>query len=406
MLIILHPSSKPKSPSDYDKFVSAEIPDPDSLPVLHQVVTSHMIHGPCGQINKSSPCMNNGQCTKKFPKEFSQCTVANPDGYPVYRRRDQNIQIEKHGAILDNRWVVPYNPYLSAKYQAHINVEICSSVTAVKYLYKYVYKGHDRIIAGLQQQTQQSINEIQRFIDARYVSATEACWRIFHYDLHDRSPAIQRLAVHLPGKEKVFYREGRAAEAIQHSKVTTLTAWFKANSEISDARLIPYHNFPEHFTWNATTCEWKPRKKGLAIGRLYQANPVEGERFYLRLLLHHVPGSISFEDIRTLPDGTICSTFKEAALKRGLLQDDEEWIECLREASVYASPNQIRQLFVTILLFCEPAEPLNIWNKFTREMSEDIQFTMRNSRSNLTTDDIINCTLRHIEDLLNKHGNH
>ncbi|XP_070531906.1 uncharacterized protein [Ptychodera flava] len=203
----------------------------------------------------------------------------------------------------------------------------------------------------------------------RYVSATEACWRIFHYDLHDRSPAIQRLAVHLPGKEKVFYREGRAAEAIQHSKVTTLTAWFKANSEISDARLIPYHNFPEHFTWNATTCEWKPRKKGLAIGRLYQANPVEGEWFYLRLLLHHVPGSISFEDIRTLPDGTICSTFKEAALKRGLLQDDEEWIECLREASVYASPNQIRQLFVTILLFCEPAEPLNIWNKFTREMS-------------------------------------
>jgi hypothetical protein len=48
------------------------------------------------------------------------------------------------GFVFDNRWVVPYNPYLTMWYQCHINVEVCSSITAVKYLYKYVYKGHDR----------------------------------------------------------------------------------------------------------------------------------------------------------------------------------------------------------------------------------------------------------------------
>ncbi|XP_022847592.1 uncharacterized protein LOC111370120 [Olea europaea var. sylvestris] len=47
--------------------------------------------------------------------------------------------------MLDNRWVVPYNPYLSAKFDCQINVEVCSSIKALKYLYKYVYKGHDRI---------------------------------------------------------------------------------------------------------------------------------------------------------------------------------------------------------------------------------------------------------------------
>lgn len=41
---------------------------------------------------------------------------------------------------VDNRSVVPYNPYLLEKYDAHMNVEICSSITSVKYLYKYVYK--------------------------------------------------------------------------------------------------------------------------------------------------------------------------------------------------------------------------------------------------------------------------
>jgi len=44
----------------------------------------------------------------------------------------------------DNRWVVPYNLYMSLLFKCHINVEVCTFVTAVKYLYKYVYKGHDR----------------------------------------------------------------------------------------------------------------------------------------------------------------------------------------------------------------------------------------------------------------------
>jgi hypothetical protein len=40
--------------------------------------------------------------------------------------------------------VVPYNSYLSLRFNCHINVEVCTFVAAAKYLYKYVYKGHDR----------------------------------------------------------------------------------------------------------------------------------------------------------------------------------------------------------------------------------------------------------------------
>jgi hypothetical protein len=33
------------------------------------------------------------------------------------------------------------------QYKCHINDEVCSSITVVKYLYKYVYKGHDYALA-------------------------------------------------------------------------------------------------------------------------------------------------------------------------------------------------------------------------------------------------------------------
>lgn len=92
-------------------------------------------------------------------------------------------------------------------------------------------------------------------------------------------------------------------------------------------------------------------EKGNVIGRHYQVNPTEGERFYLRLLLHHIPGCKSFEDLRTLNNGTICTSFMEAALKRGFIQDDQEWIDCLQEATCTATPSQLRSLFITILIF-------------------------------------------------------
>jgi hypothetical protein len=66
--------------------------------------------------------------------------VTDVNGYPIYRRRNTGRTVLVHGIELDNRWVVPHNVYLSTKYDAHINVEVCNNIRAVKYLFKYVYK--------------------------------------------------------------------------------------------------------------------------------------------------------------------------------------------------------------------------------------------------------------------------
>ncbi|XP_074295820.1 uncharacterized protein LOC141623611 isoform X1 [Silene latifolia] len=90
-LIILKPAYKMKGTTDYDKFVSAEIPPP-SCAALHASVLKHMMHGPCGELNRECSCMNHkntmGRCKYNYPKSFTDETTNNSEGYPVYRRRD------------------------------------------------------------------------------------------------------------------------------------------------------------------------------------------------------------------------------------------------------------------------------------------------------------------------------
>ena len=92
ILGIRDPGSKPRMPEDFDSIVCAEIPDKDKFPELHTIVTTFMMHGPCGTSNPNSPCMEDGKCSKKFPKEFVEKTFAG-DGYPHYRRRNDGKYI-------------------------------------------------------------------------------------------------------------------------------------------------------------------------------------------------------------------------------------------------------------------------------------------------------------------------
>jgi hypothetical protein len=86
-----------------------------------------------------------GKVQKRYSRSFSEETCCDVDGYPEYRHRQTHIFINpKTQCVVDNRWIVPYNLHLATKYHAHINMEICLSISAVKYLYKYVYKGPDR----------------------------------------------------------------------------------------------------------------------------------------------------------------------------------------------------------------------------------------------------------------------
>ena len=149
-LFWLHPDQKLRQPSEIDKFISAEIPNPKTNPLEYNVVAEFMIHGPCGIAKTNAPCMKNSQCSKRFPKQLRNETIIEESGIVNYRRRNSTFHVEKEGIKLDNRFVVPYNKELCLKFHAHINVEICSQSMLIKYLFKYLTKGPDRIRAVIE----------------------------------------------------------------------------------------------------------------------------------------------------------------------------------------------------------------------------------------------------------------
>jgi len=60
-----------RSEDEYDRYISAEIPDSDTHPELSAFVVRHIIHGPCGEKRKTSPCMKDGQCNIHYPPAFT-----------------------------------------------------------------------------------------------------------------------------------------------------------------------------------------------------------------------------------------------------------------------------------------------------------------------------------------------
>jgi len=139
--VFLQPQSKLCTPEDINSLMSSEFPtDNDDL---LELIKSYMVHRPCGVHNSTTPCMVNGAYSKGFPKPLREQTGITEDSYACTRRHAEHTHRVGNNDV-DNRWVVCHSPYLIWKYRYYINVESIALVKAIKYIYKYVYKGHDR----------------------------------------------------------------------------------------------------------------------------------------------------------------------------------------------------------------------------------------------------------------------
>ncbi|XP_072060321.1 uncharacterized protein [Arachis hypogaea] len=281
ILLFLAQEHKFPGSDDIDNIISAEIPDQTLDPEYYQAVKAFMMHGPCGIANKNSPCMENGVCTRHFPKKFVEFTTIDQNGYPLYRRRNDGHTIEVSGIHLDNRYVVPHNKFLLMKYGAHINVEWCNQSRSIKYLFKYVNKGSDRVTASFYStstlpNSNSIIDEVKMYYDCRYISPCESAWRIFAFDIHYRRPSVERLSFHLPDEQPVIFEDQDNLQRTVDKatiKESMFIAWFQANTDYEAARQLTYNNFPTEFVWKRSLRIWEPRKTNTVIGRLFFIPP-------------------------------------------------------------------------------------------------------------------------------------
>ncbi|XP_021991204.1 uncharacterized protein LOC110887959 [Helianthus annuus] len=351
-----------------DPFISAEIPDKNEDPELYSLVSDYMIHGPCGNANLNCPCMVDKRCSKSFPKKFSPHTTVDSSGFPVYRRRDSGHTVIKSGVSLDNRSVVPYNKRLLKRYQAHINVEWCNQSGSVKYLFKYINKGPDMataVVSGVSNPTikDKPRDEIKEYYDCRYISACEASWRIFSNEVHYRYPAVMRLPFHMPGQQNVVYgADDDIDNMLSKPSVTSsiFVEWMKLNESDENARKLTYVEFPSKFVWKPQDRSWQVRKTYQTVGRIHSVSPALGEPYFLRILLNKVRGPRSFEEIRTV-NGQLFPTFRDACYAMGLLDDDNEYVEAIKEASFEGHAGYLRALFATLLLSNTLSRPEFVW---------------------------------------------
>ncbi|XP_057724032.1 uncharacterized protein LOC130939991 [Arachis stenosperma] len=414
ILLFMHPLSRLRSPDDIDKLISAQIPDKHRRPKLYAAVEKFMVHGPCGKHNENSPCMVNGMCSKYFPKSFREHTVIDEAGFPKYRRPDNGRTINKKNAILSNSFVVPYNPTLLLRYGCHINVEHTCQTSAIKYLFKYVHKGNNRVTASFYHTSDNGhvspiVDEIKNYYDCRYISACEAAWRLYGYDIQVKEHAVIRLPFHLPDENPIVFKDYENIQDVisrADTKLTKLQSWFIVKKFFPFARSLTYCEFPRKF-WKDDISMWILRKQGFSIGRLTHVPRGNGENYYLRLLLNIQKGCTSFEDLHTV-DGVAHCSFKEACYALGLLQDDKEFIDSIIEASTWASANYVRDLFVMLLISNNIACPDFVCDRCYKELSEDILFEQRRIHHledlQLSDEQIMNLTLAKLEDRMQSNG--
>ena len=191
-------NDKLRTPDNYNHVVRVEISDKEEELELYNVVLTHMIHGPCSMYNEQYPSMKYRRCKRNYPKSFSAVTTLRNDSYLIYRRRERGlVSLHNNAQILvDNSCVILYNLWLLLKYDCYINVKICSSITNMKYLYKHVYKGPVQV--SFEVHPAPNYDEIHHFVDARWVCAPKALWKIFKFSMSRMSPLVERLQIHLP----------------------------------------------------------------------------------------------------------------------------------------------------------------------------------------------------------------
>ena len=141
-------------------------------------------------------------------------------------------------------------------------------VKAVKYLFKYIYKGKDRAQLGIVQDdndnTENSEDEIQNYLDLRYISAIEGVWHIYGFNMHGQDPSVMRLDYHLENQNTVTSSDDEQISTIVEKNKLT---WFKLNTGDSEANQYLYNEIHKFYIWKSQKQVWQKVRNNCHLQR-------------------------------------------------------------------------------------------------------------------------------------------
>ncbi|KAL8112229.1 hypothetical protein AgCh_019791 [Apium graveolens] len=181
-----------------------------------------------------------------------------------------------------HKHVVPYNRGLLVKYQAHINMDRCNRLQSIKYLFKYIGKGPDKVTAVMERADGASIvtgtststlrekqlDEVKNYLSYRYVSSVEACWRIFEFSIHHRQLYVQRLFFHLEDEQEVRFRDDDSLPQILgriRPDGTIFVQWLLNNRRDESGHDLIFVRYPTRYRWDNAGKFWARHKQNIDV---------------------------------------------------------------------------------------------------------------------------------------------
>ncbi len=187
-----------------DEHIAAYLPSdaPENLQ-YSCLIKQHMMH------TCSEACKKNGKCKRGYmDRRPTSVTTFDEKGYPLYKRPQE-----------EDLPVVPHNRQILMEWEGHSNVEFCGRTYAVMYLYKYLYKGNQKVTLQLNNTDDvDKEDEIKIHQRGRMVGAMGAMWCSIGYQMYPSpDPGVVFIKSKMPHMLDLLDGEG---------KISDLTVYF------------------------------------------------------------------------------------------------------------------------------------------------------------------------------------
>lgn len=119
-------------------------------------------------------------------------------------------------------------------------MEWCNQITSIKYLFKYIDKGYDRITSSIIRDKNsnptppEDVDKIKQYLDCCYISSCETCWWIFSFFIRRRKPAVERMFFYLLGQQSIYLIDYECTNDVLIKLSVTesmFSSWVEANKK-------------------------------------------------------------------------------------------------------------------------------------------------------------------------------
>ena len=90
--------------------------------------------------------------------------------------------------------------------------------------------------------------KLENHLNGRYISTSEAMWRLLEFPIHNQHPTLVHLAVHLENGQRAYFSMENIQQIVENPPKMTVTVFFDLCNSDEFAKTLIYHEVPYYYT--------------------------------------------------------------------------------------------------------------------------------------------------------------